>query len=58
MTISPSRNSLNENENPKCEIASLPPCPFLPRGKRETTLPSFNTEGSESKNQLLKNKKF
>jgi hypothetical protein len=49
---------LNENLNQKCEIASLPLCPFLPQGKRETTLPSINPEGSTSTNQLLQDKKL
>jgi hypothetical protein len=49
---------LNENLNQKFEIASLPPCPFLPRGKRVTRLLSFNPEGSTSTNQLLQDKKI
>ncbi len=38
MTISPSSNLLNENENQKFEIAPLPPCPFQPREKGRETL--------------------
>jgi hypothetical protein len=49
---------LNEHFNQKYEIASLPPCPFLSREKKETTLPSFNPEGSTSTNKLLQDKKI
>lgn len=52
------RLCLNENLNQKCEIASLPPCSFLTRGKRETRLLSFNPEGFTSTNQLLQDKKI